>query len=267
MGGGSAEQPLPPPPNTHAHPPSLPAAALGGSLTFGRGASEIGRTDWVALTWEWLRGAFPASALTLVNGAVAASPSEYMALCMHQHLPPNPDLVIVSGGRREGGKGKQTWVRGELLVVHACATRPRPLAACDPPPPSHTHMHPPPHTQLEYNINDGALPWEHAHRRSYERLVRRLLELPSRPLVVPVMMFNYHRYQVGGWVKGGGGGIGWGVSVGVGEWAGGGLAAAAASADAAAATGVCGCRPRIPAHAPARLGVLPPCCSTTAPLS
>ena len=73
-----------------------PAATLGGSLTFGRGASKMGRTDWAALLRSWLQDAFPGAGHSLGNGAVAASPSEYMSFCLQHHLPKRPvDLVLV----------------------------------------------------------------------------------------------------------------------------------------------------------------------------
>lgn len=49
--------------------------------------------------------------------------------------------------------------------------------------------------QVEYAINDGGRPWHHAHPRFYERLLRRLLALPSRPLVLGLMMHSFHRHQ------------------------------------------------------------------------
>lgn len=55
-----------------------------------------------------------------------------------------------------------------------------------------------PRNQVEYSINDGGRPWHHHHPRSYERLLRRLLALPSRPLVLGLMMHSFHRHQVGG---------------------------------------------------------------------
>lgn len=45
-------------------------------------------------------------------------------------------------------------------------------------------------------MNDGLRPWHDAHRLSYERLLRRLLQLPSRPLVVGLMMHSYRAVQV-----------------------------------------------------------------------
>ncbi len=55
---------------------------LGGSLTFGRGASQMGQTDWVPQLRSWLLAAFPGVEHVVHNGAVAASPSEYMAFCL-----------------------------------------------------------------------------------------------------------------------------------------------------------------------------------------
>lgn len=99
----------------------ISVAALGGSLTFGKGASSPGRTDWVSLLAAWLRDSFPTGTGTaaasgssnssstagrhvVVNAAVAASPSEYMSFCLQQHLDPQhpPDLVLVSPRTGEG---------------------------------------------------------------------------------------------------------------------------------------------------------------------
>lgn len=85
----------------------ISVAALGGSLTIGKGASSPGRTDWVSLLSAWMRDSFPTGAApngsataghVMVNAAVAASPSEYISFCLHQHLDPDhpPDLVLVS---------------------------------------------------------------------------------------------------------------------------------------------------------------------------
>ena len=114
---------------------------MGGSLTYGRGASRLGETDWVSLTFRWLASSFPAAGGVFRNGAIAACGSEYMAFCMQTRLPEDPDIIFV-----------------------------------------------------EYVINNGNFTLEHQHMRSYERLLRRLLTLPSEPLVIPVMMFNYHRF-------------------------------------------------------------------------
>ena len=42
----------------------------------------MGQTDWVPLLRGWLQAAFPGVDHLVHNGAVAASPSEYMSFCM-----------------------------------------------------------------------------------------------------------------------------------------------------------------------------------------
>ncbi|KAI7846427.1 hypothetical protein COHA_000040 [Chlorella ohadii] len=131
---------------------AITVVTLGGSLTFGRGASQMGQTDWVPQLRSWLLAAFPGVEHVVHNGAVAASPSEYMAFCMQTHMP----------------AGRQI----DLVIV-------------------------------EYAINDGGRPWHHAHPRFYERLLRRLLALPSRPLVLGLMMHSFHRHQSTNFYTGG----------------------------------------------------------------
>lgn len=47
------------------------------------------------------------------------------------------------------------------------------------------------HSQLEFSVNDGSQgPIESPIRRAYERLVRKLLELPQRPAVVLLQTFS-----------------------------------------------------------------------------
>ena len=65
-------------------------------MTYGRGASAMGRTDWASLLRAWLRAAWPQAGHELHNGAVAASPSEYMSFC-----------VQVGGCSRRGGRQQQ----------------------------------------------------------------------------------------------------------------------------------------------------------------
>ena len=50
--------------------------------------------------------------------------------------------------------------------------------------------------QVEYNVNNMQHAWEHPNPRSLERLLRRLLGLPSRPLVVGVMLQSFNEFHV-----------------------------------------------------------------------
>ena len=45
---------------------------------------------------------------------------------------------------------------------------------------------------VEFSLNNGLRTLEHEHPRSYERLLRRLLAWPGKPLVVPVMAWDGH---------------------------------------------------------------------------
>jgi hypothetical protein len=153
---------------------------LGGSLTFGKGASSMGSTDWVTLFFSWLRSSFPVQGggddssgsggsgsddsgsdsgsgsgtvsggsgsgshsdgkgggrqHCLRNEAVAASPSEYISLCLHQHLDPDhpPDLAMVSS---VGGGWSRGWSHTPAVCLPAPAyfTQPCLPAECEPSP-------------------------------------------------------------------------------------------------------------------------------------
>ena len=173
------------------------AGILGGSIAWGDNASKRGQDDFASLVHLWVRRAFPGADHTLVNAALPAVPSYYMALCLAWHLPEDVDLVVVEVGLG-GGVTRGGWVAfggsgvvfcvGLLPAVQHCEmvtwrTSIRPvqcqdnmtsgfvLACC-----------------LQYNINDGDVADYHPYRRGYERLTRRLLDLPSRPAVLHLFM-------------------------------------------------------------------------------
>lgn len=66
---------------------------VGGSISWGQGASDRDTTSWVATLFDWIRTAYPHANDTLVNGAVSATPSAYMALCWRYYVPPHPDFT------------------------------------------------------------------------------------------------------------------------------------------------------------------------------
>lgn len=99
---------------------------------------------------------------------------------------------------------------GAVVLVDGCLVAPHASSHLPIPIPIHTHTptpstHPlsypslPATPQVEYSINDGGRPWNHAHPRAYERLLRRLLALPSQPLVLGLMLHSFHRHQVSEW--------------------------------------------------------------------
>ncbi|KAF8069512.1 ASAT1 [Scenedesmus sp. PABB004] len=108
-------------------------AVLGGSISWGS-AVERGEADWLSLVAARLRAAFPAANVAARNGAVPATPSGWMSLCLEQHLDADADLVFV-----------------------------------------------------EYAVNDGHTA-SAAKRRTFERLLRKVLAQPRRPAVVLVQL-------------------------------------------------------------------------------
>jgi hypothetical protein len=68
---------------------------LGGSISFGNGASEAGTTDWFSLVGRYLRRAFPKRRFETHNGCVPATPAAFMTLCLERFLDPRADLVFI----------------------------------------------------------------------------------------------------------------------------------------------------------------------------
>ncbi|KAL7424571.1 hypothetical protein Q5752_000255 [Cryptotrichosporon argae] len=124
-------------------------AVIGGSVSRGHGLGAADYQDSPAnmhhLVFSHLNATFPAPRGSVigaasdgqrnafVNGALPATGSDYYSYCFHEHVPPEPDLVL-----------------------------------------------------LELAINDEYLV---ARGPTYERLVRALLDLPSRPAVLNLNIF------------------------------------------------------------------------------
>ncbi|KAI8470157.1 MAG: SGNH hydrolase-type esterase domain-containing protein [Monoraphidium minutum] len=68
---------------------------VGGSISYGHGASQQGSTDWFSLLKKWMHRAFPSAALEFHNGCVPATPAAFMTLCLEHYLDPLADLVFV----------------------------------------------------------------------------------------------------------------------------------------------------------------------------
>ncbi|GBF87887.1 hypothetical protein Rsub_00599 [Raphidocelis subcapitata] len=69
--------------------------AVGGSISYGHGASQLGVTDWFARLGNWLPRAFPRAKFEFHNGCVPATPAAFMTLCLEHYLDPLADLVFV----------------------------------------------------------------------------------------------------------------------------------------------------------------------------
>jgi len=68
---------------------------VGGSISYGHGATQLGVTDWFSRLHQWMRRAFPASRLEFHNGCVPATPAAFMTLCLEHYVDPLADLVFV----------------------------------------------------------------------------------------------------------------------------------------------------------------------------
>ncbi|WPT13740.1 hypothetical protein PSENEW3_00001579 [Picochlorum sp. SENEW3] len=76
---------------------------VGGSITWGQGASDRKKTSWGGLFFTWINTTYPHANHILVNAAVPGTPSSYMALCWRFYIPRDPDLIIVEYNVNDGG--------------------------------------------------------------------------------------------------------------------------------------------------------------------
>lgn len=68
---------------------------VGGSIGLGAGASSAGETDWFSILTSFFSKAFPQSKVRGRNGALSATGSSYMNLCLDNHVDADTDLLIV----------------------------------------------------------------------------------------------------------------------------------------------------------------------------
>lgn len=68
-------------------------SVVGGSNTVGHGAHN--GFPWPRYLYSWLEDTFPAANISLHNGAVAGTTSEYMSLCNVLHIPRDSSVVIL----------------------------------------------------------------------------------------------------------------------------------------------------------------------------
>lgn len=100
---------------------------------------------WMTLYGEWWKAIFPQTEIQVINGAVPATTTEYYLACFAEHIDEDIDVVVI-----EMAINDQRWIgmfclrRFVVLLVY----RIEPLA------------------------------------RSYEYLLRVLMELPNRPAVL-----------------------------------------------------------------------------------
>ncbi len=83
-------------------------------MSAGSAASKLGETDYFAMLRSFLRAAYPSAKMKFVNGAVAATTSAYMAICLDNHIPLDADLTVVE------------YATNVSSQIEACSFRPDP---------------------------------------------------------------------------------------------------------------------------------------------
>ncbi|KAF6266240.1 hypothetical protein COO60DRAFT_1632898 [Scenedesmus sp. NREL 46B-D3] len=81
---------------------AIKVGAVGGSITNGAKASVIGETDWFSLVGKYMQRAFPRASISLRNGALPATPSALMNMCLEQYVDDDVDLVFVEYVANDG---------------------------------------------------------------------------------------------------------------------------------------------------------------------
>lgn len=85
----------------------LTVGYLGGSVTYGTGASNESTKSWRALTTQWLKNTYPDAAVTEANAAIGGTGSLHGACRLQNDLlkPSNPDLIFVEFAINDGYQG------------------------------------------------------------------------------------------------------------------------------------------------------------------
>lgn len=81
---------------------AIKVGAIGGSITHGAKASVMGKTDWFSLVGTYMKAAFPRSQISFRNGALPATPSALMNMCLEQYVDDDVDLVFVEYVANDG---------------------------------------------------------------------------------------------------------------------------------------------------------------------
>lgn len=115
----------------------IKVGAIGGSITNGAKASKIGETDWFALVGQYLKAAFPKANITTRNGALPATPSALMNMCLEQYVDEDVDLIFVEYVANDGSNrcaaATAGWgaAGGAVSPSRGCCSVRRPLWEAD----------------------------------------------------------------------------------------------------------------------------------------
>ena len=75
---------------------------VGGSISWGQGASDRGVTDWFSVVTSYLSQAFPNTNVTSRNGCLPGTPSEFTVKCLELSVERNVDLVFIEYNINDG---------------------------------------------------------------------------------------------------------------------------------------------------------------------
>jgi len=78
---------------------------IGGSVSWGHGASRRGHTDWFSLFVTWLRTTFPNAKVVGRNGCIPATKSQLALYCTEQIVDREVDLVFMEFAINDGMPG------------------------------------------------------------------------------------------------------------------------------------------------------------------
>lgn len=172
--------------NSNTNKPTIKVGAIGGSITHGAKASRMGENDWFSLVGQYMRAAFPNANVVVRNGALPATPSALMNMCLETYVDEDVDLVFVEVSVEQLVRAARALNQAFLW---AGTTRPSPPAPRRdsptlPPPPTHKNNPP----KQQYAANDGPDRYDDVKPKVYERLVRKIMQKPRRPAVVMLQL-------------------------------------------------------------------------------
>lgn len=81
---------------------TVKVGAIGGSVSWGHGASMRGTTDWFSLFIKWLRLAFPKATVLGRNGCIPGTGTQLTLYCIEETLDPDVDLVFEEFATNDG---------------------------------------------------------------------------------------------------------------------------------------------------------------------
>ena len=153
--------------------------------------------------FKFIREHFPHPEHVLHNGAIPATQSSYMSMCVNLHVPRNVDLVVVRSYPYWEVSLPSTLYLHELhlcwtliglfaqLCGHCtlCGQIGHRLSRVT------SEIKLPCSLQVEFALNDGCRSesFDNPLRRSFERLLRRLLVFPNRPAIVLFMFSSFKK--------------------------------------------------------------------------